>query len=412
MLGLLAQGAVLGAVFILFFWVGQGVCGPEAAKTDVPLAGQTSTPEPDASPAGQTSVPKPDASLAAHALAAELDASLAGRTLLVGVAVAPPFVEQDANGSYQGLAYDLWEDVAHDLGIQYKVVEYDMEGLLNAVHLGKVAVGVSALGLTAERETVMDFSQAFYYSGLGIAVAAQTESIVARVLDAVFSQRVLFYVGSLMALLLVVGVLVWALERRRNPEHFRPGRSGIGDGMWWSAVTMTSVGYGDATPKTLLGRVLGIVWMFASVALLASFTAGITSSLTLDSLAGRVHGPDDLHLVRTGVVADSAAEEELVDSHIGVRRYATVEAGLAALVGGELDAFVHDQPILQYYQHRGFTGDVRVLPVFFDPQLYGFAFPRGALLRKAVNVAMLRRLADSDYRAQLYGPYLGKNAIK
>ena len=417
--------AVLGAVLILFPWAGQGVCGPKAPEPDALLAGQTLAAKPGIVATRQTLAPesgaplvrqaraaKPDAFLAGQALATELDASLAGRTLLVGVAVAPPFVEKDANGSYQGLAYDLWEDVAHDLGVQYKIVEYDMEGLLAAVHTGKVDAGVSALGLTAERETVMDFSQAFYYSGLGIAVAMQTESIVARVLNAVLSLRVLFYVGSLMVLLLVVGVLVWALERRRNPEHFRPGRRGIGDGMWWSAVTMTSVGYGDATPKTLLGRALAMVWMFASVALLASFTAGITSSLTLDSLTGRVQGPDDLHKVRTGVVADSAAEEELVDGHIGVRRYASVKAGLTALAGGELEAFVHDQPILQYYQHRGFTGDVRVLPVFFDPQLYGFAFPRGALLRKAVNVAMLRRLADSDYRAQLYGPYLGKNAIK
>lgn len=341
-----------------------------------------------------------------------LEPALAGRTLAVGVVIAPPFLEKDANGRYLGVAYDLWEDVARDLGLKFTTREFDLEGLLEAVRRGAVDVGISALSMTPEREAQMDFSQPFYYSGLGIAVPAQRASMAERLVAVVFSEQVLFYVGSLLALLLAVGIVIWVVERRRNPEHFRPGGKGIGDGMWWSAVTMTSVGYGDATPKTLLGRMLAMIWMFASVALLASFTAGITSSLTVDHLMGRVQGPDDLHKVRTGVVAGSAAAEELAADHIGIRLYPTVDAGLKALVDDALDAFVHDQPILHYYQYRDFTGDVRILPGFFDPQLYGFAFPRGSALRKSVNVAMLRRLAETDYRTQLYGPYLGKQAVQ
>ncbi len=341
-----------------------------------------------------------------------LDPSLTGKILKIGVVIAPPFVEKDPSGHYIGVAIDLWEDLAEDLGLRFEVKEYGLEELLAAVVQGTVDVGVSALSLTPEREAIMDFSQPFYYSGLGIAVPLANESRLERLAHVIFSSRLLLYVGSLLVLLLAVGLGIWLLERRRNPDHFRPGGKGIGDGMWWSAVTMTSVGYGDATPKTFLGRLLAMVWMFASVALLATFTAGITSSLTVDTLAGRVHGPDDLHKVRTGVLIDSSAEEELVDSHIGVRGFASVEDGFKALVRGELDAFVHDQPILHYYQHRNFTGDIRILPGFFDPQLYGFAFTRGSALRKSVNVALLRRLADTAYRAKLYGPYLGKQAIR
>lgn len=341
-----------------------------------------------------------------------VDAALAGRVLRVGVVVAPPFLEKDANGHMRGLALDLWRDVARDMGIGWKVAEYELEPLLEAVRNGTVDVGVSALSITPERETDMDFSQPFYYTGLGIAVPANARTgIAAFVLRIIFSTRLLLYVGSLLGLLLLVGTVVWAIEHRRNPEHFRPGRCGIGDGLWWSAVTMTSVGYGDATPKSLAGRAVALVWMFASVALLASFTAGITSALTMENMGGAVHGPEDLHKVRTGVMRDSAADEELVASHIGVRRFDSVVDGLRAVIGGEIDAFVHDQPILQYYRHKGYTGSVRVLPVFFDPQLYGFAFPRGSALRKAVNVAMLRRMEDADYRAGLFGPYLGRAAV-
>lgn len=348
------------------------------------------------------------------AMAAEADppAVQAKRKAIVGVLVAPPFVAKDAGGDFHGVSITLWRDVARDMGLAWQAVEYDLDGLLAAVESGAVDVGVSALSITPEREAVMDFSQPFYYTGLGIAVAADHgQNLFGKALGRIFSLRVLVYVVSLLGLLLLVGTVVWAIERRRNPGHFRPGHKGIGDGLWWSAVTMTSVGYGDATPRTLAGRAVAMVWMFASVALLAAFTAGITSSMTVETMGGLVRGPEDLHKVRTGVVRDSAAQEELVATHVGVRAFESAAAGLRALVGGEIDAFVHDQPLLHYLAHHAFTGAVKILPGFFDPQLYGFAFPRGSDLRKAVNVAMLRRLEDHEYRLRLLGPYLGKAAV-
>lgn len=331
------------------------------------------------------------------------------RHVRLGVVVAPPFLEKTDTGHFHGLALALWRDVAKDVGLASEIREYTLDGLLAAVRAGEVDVGVSALSITPEREGVMDFSQPFYYTGLGIAVPAKHSlDAVGAVLERLFSPKALAYIGSLLVLLLLVGMVVWAMERRRNPEHFRPGSKGIGDGLWWSAVTMTSVGYGDATPKTMAGRAVALVWMFASVALLASFTAGITSILTVESIGGAVHGPQDLHKVRVGAVRDSSAAEELAASHVGARPYDDVGKGLAALAAGEIDAFVHDRPILLYYQLHALPGVIRVLPGFFDPQLYGFAFPPGSDLRKAVNVALLRRMEDHDYRMRVFGPYLDR----
>lgn len=49
------------------------------------------------------------------------------------------------------------------------------------------------------------------------------------------------------------------------------------DWMWWSVVTLTTVGYGDITPSTIAGRFFGIVLMLLGIGILSTFTATIAS---------------------------------------------------------------------------------------------------------------------------------------
>jgi len=47
--------------------------------------------------------------------------------------------------------------------------------------------------------------------------------------------------------------------------------------LWWSIVTLTTVGYGDIAPTTMGGRVIGIIIMFFGIGILGMFTATIAS---------------------------------------------------------------------------------------------------------------------------------------
>ena len=79
-----------------------------------------------------------------------------------------------------------------------------------------------------------------------------------------------FQVGLGIFLVMILGGLVLRmLEIGKITEGEAP--------FWWAIVTMTTVGYGDFTPKTLEGRIFAVFVMFAGISLTAMFTAIISS---------------------------------------------------------------------------------------------------------------------------------------
>src|SRR5512143_185674 len=109
----------------------------------------------------------------------------------------------------------------------------------------------------------MDFSQSYLKAGLAIAVSAEGgDDKWLSVADSLFSKDILRAVGLLIVMSVISGTIVWWFERRRNAEMFGEGTvRGIGHGIWWSVVTMATVGYGDKAPKTIGGRIVAVIWM-------------------------------------------------------------------------------------------------------------------------------------------------------
>ena len=66
------------------------------------------------------------------------------------------------------------------------------------------------------------------------------------------------------------GIAIRAIDHREY--------SSIWEGMWWSVQTVTTVGYGDVTPKDAAGKIVGVVVMLEGIAFLAIVTAAITSA--------------------------------------------------------------------------------------------------------------------------------------
>ena len=333
---------------------------------------------------------------------------LSDRTLIVGTKEAPPFSMKSADGTWTGISIDLWRQIATDLNLKYEFRETDLKGLLDGVALGSLDVAVAALTITPEREEAFDFTHPFHTTGLGIAMAWKAGNPWIAVIKRLFSLTFLKVVATLAVLLLAVGMLVWWFERKRNPQQFG-GKSarGIGSGFWWSAVTMTTVGYGDKAPVSLVGRVVALIWMFAGIIMISGFTAAIASSLTVTQLESPVKGPQDLSKVRVGTITDSTGASYLRDKRIGYQTYQTAIEGLQAVAEGKIQALVYDAPLLRYLINQGFKGSLQVLPNTFLRQDYGIALPPRSALRETVNRVLLQKISESAWQDTVY-KYLGE----
>ncbi len=79
----------------------------------------------------------------------------------------------------------------------------------------------------------------------------------------------------LICLVILVGAIAVLAVEYNNPDSVIKD---FFDAIWWSLVTITTVGYGDLVPKTFWGRIIGIVFIFLGFTLFSTFTAFVASN--------------------------------------------------------------------------------------------------------------------------------------
>jgi len=333
--------------------------------------------------------------------------SAAQRKLLVGVVVAPPAYIKTADNRWEGFSVELWQAVAKNMSIEFEFREFQgNESLLAALEKKEIDV-IPSIAVQDRYESIIDFSQSYLKSGLSIAVSAEgVDYRWINVVKSVFSPQILKAVGLMFLMSLIIGIIVWLFEKRRNSEMFGGGDvKGIGQGIWWAMVTMTTVGYGDKAPKTMGGRFFAIIWMIFSIVFIASFTAAITTQLTLTELRGKVHGFNDLYHSRVGCVAGSEGFNFLAKKGVAAISYESLKEGMSALADRRIDAFVQDEKILQYQVKIEYPGQLQVLPETFDEYFVSMALQRNSPLRKPINQALLQ-LMKTETWTELLNRYI------
>ena len=322
-------------------------------------------------------------------------------TIRIGYSSAAPFILEE-QGRLEGISIWLWDKIANDLEQPYELVPMVFKDILKGLEEGSIDASINPLTVTSDRGKRMDFTHPFFASNSTIVVRDRTSlQQLFQLVRSVLSLNFLRGMVALIAIIGLFGVITWLFERKQNPVQFRPGILGLWDGLWWSAVTMTTVGYGDKAPKSTAGKVVALIWMFTAILSISGLTASITSSLTVNQMSSNPKTVEDFKDIKVGTVRASATMDYLRHHHFkDISQYDGLADGLRSLKSGAIEAFLYDEPILKYRlsMEEEYKG-LKVIPVKFDLQFYAFAFAKNQYqLKEAVSQSILEKLETLDWR--------------
>ena len=137
-------------------------------------------------------------------------------------------------------------------------------------------------------------------------------SALSVLLDVLREESSSFAAGLfIMIVLLVIAASgAYLAEHQAQPDGFGT----IPDAMWWAVATLTTVGYGDVTPVTVMGKVFGALVTLIGVGM-AALPAGISASGMTDQLRRRRAALIDeyRHALEDGIIDEN--EEAELEAH-------------------------------------------------------------------------------------------------
>jgi voltage-gated potassium channel len=129
-------------------------------------------------------------------------------------------------------------------------------------------------------------------------------------------RKIMVFLVAVLMIVLVVGTLMYVVEGPAN------GYTSIPTSVYWAITTMTTVGFGDITPKTDLGRLIASAMMLLGWGTLAVPTGIVTAEMTY---------------ARRAPTTTRTCRECLTEGHMS-------DASFCRHCGAHLSAYAHDDP--------------------------------------------------------------------
>ncbi|XP_065669702.1 uncharacterized protein LOC105844513 isoform X3 [Hydra vulgaris] len=228
-----------------------------------------------------------------------------------------------------------------------KSSEFDLKNAINK----DVDLSFPIYGMNG-REVAPDSEFSVLLMSPGIALVVRNENTLNQVIN-----KMLLGVLNVWPVLLIsyaiasiFGIAIWFTDQFSNPEQFSKGSSLRGplSGFWFTFVTMTTIGYGDLSPRSILSRTFAMVWFLTGLILNGIIIAFIVTNLTTLSSS------KDYMLYNTKVAAlNNSLELKLAitnNAEVSQVRYTNILSMLEDLQNKVVDIVYVDTLALLDYQ--------------------------------------------------------------
>ncbi|XP_062217965.1 glutamate receptor 3.1-like [Phragmites australis] len=251
---------------------------------------------------------------------------------------------------------------------------------------------IGDITITMNRTQIVDFTQPFIETGLVILAPVKKHITNSWAFLQPFTLEMWCVTGLFF---LIVGVVVWVLEHRVNDDFRGSPREQIMTIFWFSFSTLFFA-HRENTMSTL-GRGVLIIWLFVVLIIVSSYTANLTSILTVQQLDTSIRGLDDLKSsddpigFQVGSFAEEYMVKELNISRLRLKALGSPEEyaenlKLGPKKGGVM-AIVDERPYVELFLST--YCKIAVAGSDFTSRGWGFAFPRDSPLQIDLSTAIL-----------------------
>ncbi|XVF44697.1 hypothetical protein PTKIN_Ptkin02bG0144800 [Pterospermum kingtungense] len=267
---------------------------------------------------------------------------------------------------------------------------------------------VGDIAIVTNRTKTVDFTQPYIESGL--VVVAPVKKIISGAWS--FSRPFTPFMWAVtVVFFLTVGAVVWILEHRVNDEFRGPPKQQIITILWFSFCTMFFAHRENTV--SALGRFVLIIWLFVVLIINSSYTASLTSILTVQQLSSPIKGIDTLISSKEpigfqlGSFAGNYLTEELNIPKSSLVPLGSPKEYALALQRRIVAAVIDELPYVDLFLSDHCEFSVRGQE--FTRSGWGFAFPRDSPLAVDMSTAILA-LSENGQLQKIHDKWLSKGA--
>lgn len=309
----------------------------------------------------------------------------------------PPFASERSSIP-SGFSIDLMKEIGAELGRPVEFKFYDsFPAMLSAVGVEIHDGAIANISITAARESVMDFSQPIFESGIGVLLLDENRG--SPILQAVLTRDFLLLVILALGALFGSGMLMWLCERRVQPYFDRPIGKAMFPSFWWALNVVVNGGFEERMPQSRMGRFFAVILVVSSLFVVSIFVATITSATTVAALQDNIDSINDLEGHAVATVSGSTSADFLDSRDIRYLGFYSPAEMFEAFEKGQVEAVVFDAPILAYFSATTIKMNTHLLTRIYQRENYGIALPTDSDLKEDIDRALLGLRESGTYDA-------------